>query len=165
MSLIESMPHDNTQTHYNQSKNAEPHFNCIYALSYSLEMELKERLQKLLDESGSNATKLAEITKVPQPTIHRILTGESKDPRFSTLAPIAEHFGLTVAELRGDIPKGYYESQPITGDSNQVKIAEEPAIYYASREALIKDVVSQLNRQEVIQLVHLLVDSLNEKSG
>lgn len=43
---------------------------------------------------------LASETGVPQPTIFRILTGESNDPRTKTLQPLANHFGVTVAELR-----------------------------------------------------------------
>ena len=43
---------------------------------------------------------LSEATLVPQPTIHRILSGESRDPRTDTLEPIAKFFGLTVSALR-----------------------------------------------------------------
>lgn len=43
---------------------------------------------------------LASATGVPQPTIFRILTGESDDPRTKTLQPLAAHFGLTVSDLR-----------------------------------------------------------------
>ena len=53
-------------------------------------------------EIGENA--LARATGVTQPTIHRILTGESSDPKTGSLRPIAEHFGITVAQLRGDEP-------------------------------------------------------------
>lgn len=43
---------------------------------------------------------LASETGVPQPTIFRILTGESNDPRTKTLQPLANYFGVTVAALR-----------------------------------------------------------------
>lgn len=43
---------------------------------------------------------LASETGVPQPTIFRILTGESDDPRTKTLQPLASYFGVTVADLR-----------------------------------------------------------------
>ncbi|WP_081545590.1 helix-turn-helix domain-containing protein [Chromobacterium haemolyticum] len=168
MSLIESMPNGNVQTHLTQSKNVFAHFCGEGTLSYSFGMELKDRLQRLLDESGTNATKLAEATKLNQPTIHRILTGESKDPRHSTLEPIAKFFGISVAELRGDTPTGYYESQPITrGDRGDIRIAvgEGAAVHYTNREVLFKDLIRQLDHNEVTQLIHMLVDSLNKKSG
>lgn len=43
---------------------------------------------------------LASETGVPQPTIFRILTGESDDPRTKTLQPLAKYFGVSVADLR-----------------------------------------------------------------
>jgi transcriptional regulator with XRE-family HTH domain len=43
---------------------------------------------------------LSSVTGVPQPTIFRILTGESDDPRTKTLQPLAAYFGVTVADLR-----------------------------------------------------------------
>lgn len=57
-----------------------------------------------MDSAGLSQNELAERTNVPQPTIHRILIGESKDPRHSTVKPLADFFGVTVAQLRGDEP-------------------------------------------------------------
>jgi hypothetical protein len=37
--------------------------------------------------------------KVPQATIHRILDGQHKAPRTTTLAPLAEYFGVKVSDL------------------------------------------------------------------
>lgn len=61
---------------------------------------VRENLDWLIKASGTNAYELQRATGVPQPTIHRILTGESADPRTATLDPIARYFGITVAELR-----------------------------------------------------------------
>lgn len=41
---------------------------------------------------------------IPQPTIHRILTGTSKDPKSLTIRRLAEFFGITDAQLRGYAP-------------------------------------------------------------
>lgn len=49
---------------------------------------------------------LGEERGVPQPTIHRILTGTSKDPKSLTVQRLAEFFGVTEAQLRG------YETLP-----------------------------------------------------
>lgn len=46
---------------------------------------------------GENA--LSRATGVQQPTIHRILTGESKDPRLSNLRRLAQYFGREVKDL------------------------------------------------------------------
>tara|TARA_R100000664_G_scaffold20792_1_gene30013 strand:- start:7 stop:297 length:291 start_codon:yes stop_codon:yes gene_type:complete len=42
---------------------------------------------------------LARLSGVTQPTIHRILTGESKDPRRSNLEKIVGVFGKSVEAL------------------------------------------------------------------
>lgn len=59
----------------------------------------------LMERRGTNATALAgELARlgapVPQPTIFRILTGESKDPRTASLQPLADYFGVSVSSLR-----------------------------------------------------------------
>ena len=47
---------------------------------------------------------LGEDKGVPQPTIHRILSGSSKDPKSLTIQRLAEFFGGTEAQLRGHDP-------------------------------------------------------------
>mgnify|MGYP003670214632 FL=1 len=47
---------------------------------------------------------LGEDKGVPQPTIHRILSGSSKDPKSLTIQRLAEFFGVTEAQLRGHDP-------------------------------------------------------------
>lgn len=51
-------------------------------------------------KAGTNPHDLHRATGVPQPTIHRILTGESNDPRYQTIAPLADFFKVTPAALR-----------------------------------------------------------------
>lgn len=51
-------------------------------------MEFREWLQAEMNARGMNPSKLAELAKVPQPTIFRILSGETKDPRTGTVKKI-----------------------------------------------------------------------------
>ena len=67
--------------------------------------KVAKNLGWLMLKKGFNSNTLADALekankKVPQPTIHRILSGESTDPRTSTLEPLASFFGVTVADLR-----------------------------------------------------------------
>jgi transcriptional regulator with XRE-family HTH domain len=57
-------------------------------------------LLALLASREMSANDLAEATETAQPTISRIINGESKDPRDSTLAPLAQFFGLTLNQLK-----------------------------------------------------------------
>lgn len=68
-------------------------------------MSIAKNLQALIDAvEDMNPTRLSRETGVPQPTIFRILKGQSLDPDTATLKPLAERFGKTVAQLRGEIP-------------------------------------------------------------
>lgn len=59
-----------------------------------------KNLQWLIAKAATNAHELQRAAGVPQPTIYRILTGESSDPRTQTLQPLAAYFGVSVADLR-----------------------------------------------------------------
>lgn len=48
-----------------------------------------------------NAYDLANKSNVPQPTIHRFLSGEHGDPRGTTIAKLAAGLGISEAQLRG----------------------------------------------------------------
>lgn len=61
---------------------------------------IQQNLEWLISQKGTNPYELQRATGVPQPTIHRILTGESNDPRTKTLQPLADYFGVSVADLR-----------------------------------------------------------------
>lgn len=60
---------------------------------------IAERLQKLMEEQGVGENELARRASVTQPTIHRILKGESKSPRISNLEKIASALGTTATYL------------------------------------------------------------------
>lgn len=85
---------------------------------------VKKNLEWLITNKGISPYELQRHVGVPQPTIHRILTGESTDPRTSTLQPLATYFGVTVADLRDrdlSIPQvaetpGTYRVQAVTED-------------------------------------------------
>lgn len=61
---------------------------------------LIRNLEFLIAKARTSPYTLEKETGVPQPTIHRILTGESSDPRTKTLQPLAERFGVSVSDLR-----------------------------------------------------------------
>lgn len=67
-------------------------------------------LRRLMDERGLSEGRLAELSGVPQPTIHRMLTGQSKDPRRSNVTKIAQVFGLTAAQLLLETSEGFSEA-------------------------------------------------------
>lgn len=77
----------------------------MYALTHICRMSndvsiLQKNLDWLIKQKKTSPYELQRVTGVPQPTIHRIQTGESSDPRTKTLQPLADYFGVSVADLR-----------------------------------------------------------------
>lgn len=71
-------------------------------------MYVKNNLKWLMGEL--TPSDLHKATGVPQPTIFRITTGESVDPKTASLQPLADYFGVTVADLRDrDLTQGAAE--------------------------------------------------------
>lgn len=66
---------------------------------------IAERLRQLMDEQEVGENELARRSKVPQPTIHRILKGVSKSPRINNLEKIATSLGTTAGYLAHGDPK------------------------------------------------------------
>lgn len=64
-------------------------------------MEPRELLQALMDRAGDNPHSLAAKLKRPtlQPQLHRFLVGTSKEPRRSTLQPVAVHYDIPLDAL------------------------------------------------------------------
>lgn len=95
----------------------------IFLRMSNRELLVRKNLEWLIERAGTNPHVLKEKTGVPQPTIHRILTGESTDPRTSTLQPIADYFGVTVADLRDrDLSAG---AVPLPAGARRVHAADE----------------------------------------
>lgn len=56
-------------------------------------------LQQLMLQRGINEADLSRQTNVPQPTLHKILSGKTADPRISTLKTLADYFKLSIDDL------------------------------------------------------------------
>lgn len=67
-------------------------------IGHHLGMEPKDLLKALMDRAGDNphslAAKVRQRTKQPQ--IYRFLMGTAKEPRRTTLQPIADHYQVSV---------------------------------------------------------------------
>ncbi len=64
---------------------------------------VKENLKRLMLADGKiSEGELSRRTGIPQTTIHRILSGQIKESKPSTLKPIAAYFKLSLAQLQGE---------------------------------------------------------------
>lgn len=61
-------------------------------------------LRALMKEQDITESELARRTGIGQPVIHRVLTGETDNPKVATLSPIANYFVISISQLIGDEP-------------------------------------------------------------
>lgn len=61
-------------------------------------------LSRLLAEKKIRVAELARRVNLPQPTVHRIVTGVCESPHLSSLQPIADFFSISVEQIRGYEP-------------------------------------------------------------
>lgn len=61
---------------------------------------LQLNIKYLMDKAGiSSVTELARMVKMQQSTLHRMLTGEVRDPKYTTLSNLAALFGVSPVDL------------------------------------------------------------------
>jgi transcriptional regulator with XRE-family HTH domain len=72
------------------SKKAEKH---------EVDNGLGAKIRSLLKEHSLRINKLAELLDLPVMTIRRLISGETQDPRLSTLKLIANHFNVSLDAL------------------------------------------------------------------
>jgi len=63
---------------------------------------IADNLSGLLEKNNLNSNQLANLVGIPMMTIRRLLSGETEDPRISTLKIISDYFGISVDVLVGD---------------------------------------------------------------
>lgn len=62
--------------------------------------KLTANINHLMSQKGiANVTELAKQIRIPQPTMHRLLSGDVKEPKYALLKQIADFFKLSVQEL------------------------------------------------------------------
>lgn len=74
----------------------------------NLNRNIKHLMQK---HDISNITELSKRVKMRQSTLHRVFTGEVKDPKYTTLKQLADYFGISAIEL---IECDLQQTQPTT---------------------------------------------------
>ena len=67
-----------------------------------MELDISKQLSKLMRDNNLSQSALSRSTGVPQPTINRILSQVTAEPRRDSVVRIANFFGIT--------PESLYES-------------------------------------------------------
>lgn len=75
--------------------------------------KLSDILKRLMFDRSIKTMELARVTHLPQPTVQRIVTGTTANPHISSLLPIADFFGVSVEQLKGNEPIPQLESPQV----------------------------------------------------
>jgi len=67
-------------------------------------MKISGNLKKLLGKYNLNTLELSRRTGIAQPVIYRLLTGETQDPKISTLLALSSYFGISLDVLIEEDP-------------------------------------------------------------
>ncbi len=63
---------------------------------------IAKNLKKLMLLANISESELSRRTNVRQPIIHRLLSGENKNPKLLTMKPLADYFMLSLSEFIGE---------------------------------------------------------------
>ena len=61
-----------------------------------------DRLKKMKEESGLSIKAIAHLSKIPEPTLEKIFSGQTKDPKFDTMRQLVHFFGHSLDDLVDD---------------------------------------------------------------
>lgn len=88
-------------------------------------MDISSKLAAFMAEKRLSQYELARISGVNQPTIQRILSGETADPKIGTLVNIAAALSVSVADL---VPGGSARSPPHDQGVPVIALASVPVV-------------------------------------
>jgi transcriptional regulator with XRE-family HTH domain len=114
---------------------------------------ISKRLEDLMRAHGMNEFEVSKRSGLHQPTVHRILSGESKSPRLSNLAQLAKVFDVSIQYLTAD----EFSQVNVIAENNSEYDSLTPA---ASK--LIKQIKS-LSSAEINEEDYLLVSKILER--
>lgn len=138
---------------------------------HSLGMEPRDLLRALMARDGDNPNSLAGKlrNKPSQPQIYKYLEGIAKEPRRTTLAPLAKHFGVPL--------DAFYDSSVATSVARDLRLvagatASEPEAVYRVELApeyrqLLQDLedLAPARRSKIIDQVHQAAEEAREAAA
>lgn len=77
--------------------------NRLINIDFSDSKTIASNIKKLMKIHGVNEISLASALGVSKMTIRRVISGETEDPRISTISLIAEYFNVSIDALLEDI--------------------------------------------------------------
>jgi transcriptional regulator with XRE-family HTH domain len=112
------------------------------------EMTLSNNLQQLMRIHGNiSVSELARLTGIPQPTIHHILTGSTRNPRKKALEELSRYFSVSINELIGQEPLPAVIPEAI---KENLQISTIPVIEWESLKKWPSETIKTQDAQEIL---------------
>lgn len=115
--------------------------------------KLVQMIERLMEREGiADVAELSRLSGMNQPTLHRIMSGEIRESKSSTLQPLASFFRVSMGQLRGE--EFYAEPNP------DVRLSAK-----AIRLARRWDALSPRQQEVVTNLVDVLEECAIDKKS
>ncbi|WP_115702551.1 LexA family protein [Legionella sainthelensi] len=112
------------------------------------EMTLSNNLQQLMRIHGNiSVSELARLTGIPQPTIHHILTGSTRNPRKKALEELSRYFSVSINELIGQEPLPAVIPDAV---KENLQISTIPVIEWESLKKWPSETIKTQDTQEIL---------------
>lgn len=99
---------------------------------------MKDRLNALKTKAGISCSEWSKLSTVPEPTIRKILSGETPDPRFESVYKLVTSIGGSMDEIVGVKKEAEIEN-------NAVMVLKDT---YETKIAYLKDHMESLKRDK-----------------
>ncbi len=94
-----------------------------------------------------SVSELARLTGIPQPTIHHILTGSTRNPRKKALEELSRYFSVSINELTGQEPLPAVIPDAV---KENLQISTIPVIEWASLKTWPSTTIKTQDSQEIL---------------
>ena len=91
-----------------------------------------KNLQELKKRSGMTVKQIAEVTKLPERTVNRILTGETDHPRIDTLY-------IIVTALGGNLNDIFAATNVVVATETLVEVKENAEVIEAEKDLAVAE--------------------------
>lgn len=125
-----------------------------YSMLHSRFMNGRQLLKALMNAAGENPNSLADAlgARTLQSQIARFVDGRTRNPRWSTLEPVARHYGVKVEAFLDDeaaetvaIARGFLKAEP-GGEAGMAASPAPTPIRVAPRPLSVHELVLQLGK-------------------
>jgi len=108
-----------------------------------MKLEMSRQLGKLMREKQISQSALSRATGVPQPTINRILSEVTREPRRDSVLRIANYFGVT-PESMYTVPSKREQDQSDSDDCIGELFSRIASLNKVDRDELLRRIAENL---------------------